>query len=399
MRKKMTALCISALMLCSFSACGGNGSAGGSTADPALEIPDFIVEVPEGRNPVVLQLTDTQIIDAGQARPGRGGVDDVFWATDQVEERCYEFIYETVAATQPDLIIMTGDNVYGEFDDNGSVMLGLVNFMESLQIPWAPIFGNHDNESAMGVDWQCQQFENAQFCLFEQKELTGNGNYSVGISQGGKLKRVFYMLDSNGCGNPSEKTLENSHFTRNSGFGMDQIQWYTDQINAIKEVSPDVKISFAYHIQQAIFQDAYSMYGFPSADIHTNPIHIDAHSKRQEGDFGVIASNFDSWDKGNALWGEMKALGVDSVFVGHEHCISARVVYDGVRFQYGQKSSEYDQFLSVVDGKFVPTNTKKGTSLIGGSVIPLSEEDGSIVDPYIYYCREAGGKIDWSQWE
>lgn len=207
------------------------------------------------------------------------------------------------------------------------------------------------------------------------------------------------MLDSNGCGNPSEKTLENSHFTRNSGFGMDQIQWYTDQINAIKEVSPDVKISFAYHIQQAIFQDAYSMYGFPSADIHTNPIHIDAHSKRQEGDFGVIASNFDSWDKGNALWGEMKALGVDSVFVGHEHCISASVVYDGVRFQFGQKSSEYDQFLSVVDGKFVPTNTKKGTSLIGGSVIPLSEEDGSIVDPYIYYCREAGGKIDWSQWE
>jgi hypothetical protein len=75
------------------------------------------------------------------------------------------------------------------------------------------------------------------------------------------------------------------------------------------------------------------------------------------------------------------------------------VVYDGVRFQFGQKSSEYDQFLSVVDGKFVPTNTKKGTSLIGGSVIPLSEEDGSIVDPYIYYCREAGGKIDWSQWE
>ena len=234
MKKKITALCMSALMVCSLSACGGNDSAGGSTADPALEIPDFIVEVPEGRDPVVLQLTDTQIIDAGQARPGRGGVDDVFWATDQVEERCYEFIYETVAATQPDLIIMTGDNVYGEFDDNGSALLGLVEFMESFQIPWAPIFGNHDNESAMGVDWQCQQFENAQFCLFEQKELTGNGNYSVGIAQGGKLKRVFYMLDSNGCGNPSEKTLENPHFTRNSGFGVDQIQWYTNQINEIK---------------------------------------------------------------------------------------------------------------------------------------------------------------------
>ena len=400
MKKKITALCMSALIVSSLSACGSSNVTAKPTVDPALGIPDFIVEVPEGRDPVVLQLTDTQIIDAGQARPGRGGVDEVFWATDQVEERCYNFLYETVAATQPDLIIMTGDNVYGEFDDNGTAMVGLVNFMESLQIPWAPVFGNHDNETAMGVDWQCEQYENAEFCLFKQRELTGNGNYSVGIAQGGKLKRVFYMLDSNGCGNPSAKTLENPHFTRESGFGFDQIQWYTDQITQIKEVSPDVKISFAYHIQQAIFQDAYRQYGFTNAETSANPINIDLHEQKLDGDFGIIASDFDSWDKGNGLWNEIKALGVDSVFVGHEHCISASVVYDGVRFQFGQKSSEYDQFLCVLNnGQLVPTRTKQGTSLIGGTVIPLSEADGSIVNPYIYYCRDAGGKIDWSKWK
>ena len=38
-------------------------------------IPDFIVEVPANKTPVVLQLSDTQIIDAGQIRPGRDGVD------------------------------------------------------------------------------------------------------------------------------------------------------------------------------------------------------------------------------------------------------------------------------------------------------------------------------------
>ena len=41
----------------------------------ALSIPDFVVEVPVGREPVVLQLSDTQIIDAAQARPGRTGVE------------------------------------------------------------------------------------------------------------------------------------------------------------------------------------------------------------------------------------------------------------------------------------------------------------------------------------
>ena len=122
--KKSFAITMSVLscFLC-FSSCGGEKK------DPALEIPDFIVEVPEGRDPVVLQLTDTQIIDVGQARPGRDGVDKEFWATDQVEERCYNYVAETVAITNPDLIILTGDIVYGEFDDNGSALLGFIELM------------------------------------------------------------------------------------------------------------------------------------------------------------------------------------------------------------------------------------------------------------------------------
>ena len=58
----------------------------------------------------MLQLTDTQIIDAGQTRPGRGGVDHNFWATDKMDERCYDYITEIVDATKPDLILFTGDS-------------------------------------------------------------------------------------------------------------------------------------------------------------------------------------------------------------------------------------------------------------------------------------------------
>jgi hypothetical protein len=32
---------------------------------------------------------------------------------------------------------------------------------------------------------------------------------------------------------------------------------------------------------------------------------------------------------------------------------------------------------------------------MGGTVLPLSKEDGSIQDPYIYLCKNAGGTIDW----
>lgn len=395
MKKKITALLLCGCIATSLCACGGK-----EKKDPALEIPDFIVEVEEGRDPIVLQLTDPQIIDAGQARSEDRLSQDGHskWATDKVEENCYQYITETVAVTNPDLIILTGDIVYGEFDDAGTALVGFVEFMESFQIPWAPVFGNHDNESKKGVDWQCQQFEEAKYCLFEQKELTGNGNYSIGIAQGNELKRVFYMLDSNGCGNASSESLANGHTTTSVGFGSDQSDWYTAEILRIKEVSPDTKISFAYHIQQSIFAKAYEKYGFDNITTDENPINIDRLPNREEGDFGYLGRNLKGpWDRSYFIWNGMKELGVDSVFVGHEHCNNASVVYDGVRFQFGQKSSTYDRYNCVLaDGRIA---TSGGTPLIGGTVIPISQTDGSILTPYVYLCQNAGGKIDWSQWE
>ena len=364
----------------------------------ALNIPDFIVEVPEGRDPIVLQLSDTQIIDGAQSRPNKSEGDKITYATSKIKQYCYDYLTEIITETTPDLIIITGDLVYGEYDDNGSVWKAFIQFMEGFEIPWAPVFGNHENESKMGVDWQCEQLENAEHCLFEQKELTGNGNYSVGILQGGKLKRVFYMLDTNGCGNASAESLSNGHTVTSAGFGLDQIEWYTQQITELKALSPEMKISFAYHIQQAVFGEAYEKYGFNQSQKY-HDIYIDYLDNRAEGDFGYIGRQMkDPWDSAKKVYEGMKQLGVDSIFVGHEHCNSASVVYEGIRFQYGQKSSEYDRYNAITDeGEIVAVAiwNKTGTPLVGGSVIVLSETDGSIEDAYIYYCENAGGNIDW----
>ena len=164
------------------------------SVDP-LTLPDFIVHIPTGKDPVVLQLSDTQIMDAAQERyDGRLGTLKDWCATDQIEERCYDYITETIETVSPDFIIITGDVVYGEFDDSGSALESFVSFMDGFEIPWSPVFGNHDNESTKGVDWQCDLFESSEYCYFEQKTLTGNGNYSVGLEQDGKLLRVFYTI-------------------------------------------------------------------------------------------------------------------------------------------------------------------------------------------------------------
>jgi hypothetical protein len=272
--------------------------------------------------------------------------------------------------------------------------------METFKTPWAPIFGNHDNESKKGVDWQCDQFENAEYCLFEQKELSGNGNYSVAIAQGGDLKRVFYMMDTNAIGNASEESLANGHTYKDyCGFKQDQIDWYTAQIAELKEVAPEIKISFAYHIQSGIFSRVYQQYGFKPSD--TMPeVSVDTHPDKAEGDFGYIGGKIPaSWDTDYSIFKAMKAMGVDSIYVGHEHCNFVSVVYEGVRFQFGLKSSEYDSFSCIDEaGNITHDFGKTGTSLVGGTVNVLSAEDGAIIDAYNYFCGFENGQIDWRQY-
>ena len=342
-----------------------------------LNTPDFLVEVESGRDPIVLQLSDPQIM----------------YTTD-MESRCNAYIKQTVEAVDPDLILVTGDLVYGKFDAQGDIFMQYIALMESFEIPWAPVFGNHDNECPKGVDWQCEQLEKADYCLFKQGEVMGNGNYSVGIAQGGKLLRVFYMMDSNGCGEPS--AASKGKVKETAGFGQDQIDWYTQQIRYIHHRDSSVKISFAYHIQQGIFEKAFQKYAeydgrVSSSTTLLNPLNLDIMSTADATDFGYLGRKMKGpWDISFSVFNAMKQLGVDSIFVGHEHCNSASIVYEGVRFQYGQKSSTYDRYNwlladgAIEGGYTMPSGAKP---LIGGTVIPISQTDGSIGIGYIYYCN------------
>ena len=120
-------------------------------------------------------------------------------------------------------------------------------------------------------------------------------------------------------------------------------------------------------------------------------IDIDNLEGKTEGDFGYTESRVrGSWDDDFWILDKMKGLGTDSIFVGHEHCNSASVVYEGVRFQFGQKSTEYDMLnYRKADGSVIMAECySAGTPLLGGTVMKLSEADGNIDEAYIYYCEE-----------
>ena len=351
-----------------------------------FDLVDFIVEVPAGREPVILQLTDTQIIDSAQARSEDriGDAADALWAPENMDKVLFNCIKETVTATKPDLILITGDVVYGEFDDKGTSMQALVKHMESYKIPWAPIYGNHDGETKMGIDWYSEQFENAKYCLFKRnqthsgRKISGDGNYTVGIKQGGKLTRVFFMMDSNGCSNMSEKTFANGTSVSSDGIKNDQQNWCTAKMLEILNMSNKTKFSVAFHIPNTAAIEAYSKY--------EQGTDISKASNKGADDFGFVGSNLKSvWDIDNYFFETLKICGTDSLLMGHYHYTNAVVKSDGVYFVFGQKTGTYDSYVKK-DADGTLTTSGSGTPQVGGTVIKLTT-GGAISKIYNYICK------------
>ena len=82
------------------------------------------------------------------------------------------------------------------------------------------------------------------------------------------------------------------------------------------------------------------------------------------------------------------SLGVDSILVGHDHEVSASVIFEGIRCQFGLKSTTYDSNIYVDEnGKPVKSWVPAGTPMIGGTAMELSPFDGKMEKVYHYYCK------------
>lgn len=303
------------------------------------------------KNVRILQLTDTQIIDSTQMRtPDRlNPIEIAEWKPQNTNRNCYNVIREAIERTQPHLIIFTGDLVYGEFDDNGINFRNIVSFFDSFKIPWAPVFGNHDNETAMGVEWQCKQLEEAKYCLFKRGNTVGNGNYTVTLTHNGKPFRRLFMLDSNCMAGISEQ----------------QVNWME---NILKEYRLNdggiVPFFTCFHVPCADFSDAAVGAGYqPTLDnaekIHFYNIGVDTPSKN--GDIGaksdVLGGKFHIGKRDERFTDICKKYGCDGMFAGHCHNINTSIFYDGIRYTHGLKSSFYDYFAEDCVGSTLITLT------------------------------------------
>jgi len=325
---------------------------------------DFTVLLPAemaGQPIRILQLTDPQLIDSSQRREDcRMSPEAVkAWAPENFDAQCANHIRSLIAQTNPALIIITGDIVYGRYDDNGSALTWFADFMDSFRIPWAPVFGNHDNESAAGVDRQCRIFEEKPYCLFKRGTVTGNGNYTVGIAVGDRLIRVLHMLDSNGCVDTDDPAV-----MKEAGLFPDQIQLVARNTGRIRRATGEMVGAFmAFHIPHSVFTEAERAKGYVTDERYYYRIGVDVPAL--DGDFGFKLDAADAFDTQVDLPAFAKENDIEGIFIGHHHSTATVIHYQGLTLVYGLKTGQYDSYI--------PGN-------IGGTLITLYQGTFSVLN-------------------
>ena len=321
----------------SYSVTSGNAKLVYEEGNPA----DFVLEVKQGKGFKVLQISDPQVADMSQIRSGREINDGykLIW-TDR-DFSVYNKLKKTIEETQPDLILLAGDIIYGEFDDNGAMAQELISFFEERKIFYAPVFGNHDNESSQGTSWQVRQYLNSEYCLFARGTVTGNCNYNISVKQDGTWISNIYMLDTNGCIYNNAKASDNLPQGLYDSTVNDMIA--KDQAISAYQNNAATSDMACMHIPVANFYNSLTKYGFGENNLDVNL--AGNATAETNGDFGhvvasansvnLVSDKYRDYDIG-AIFGQ---IGVKNVLAGHCHFTNTSATMDnGVRYTFGLKA-------------------------------------------------------------
>lgn len=263
-------------------------------------------------------------------------------------------ISQIVQNTKPDIIVLTGDNIYpSPFKamsiDNSLMAKSLAKMFEAFQIPWALVYGNHDAEDY--AVWNKTQlsnyFSSLKYCLFQRgpENITGQGNYFIKVlSQNGELVSALSLLDSNSYISPMQ--YDRIHD--------DQIEFYKNTLSTLKNSSGQIVPSYMFiHIPLNEYELAWEKYINGDQDVKYH--------------FGIK----DWWRicdpaiKGNMFDAIVELGSTKAVFCGHDHTNTFCVEYQGVKLTYGMSIDCLAYF-----GIFKQKKQR------GGTVIDISMQDG-----------------------
>ena len=235
---------------------------------------------------------------------------------------------DNIRREKPDLVLVGGDNVTSTLNFLRSHRFA--QLFEKLGVYWGGVIGNHEGDKTLSIrrDTMVKIFSSYDHCLMRQgsADVDGNCNYSIRIlNADGSLKHAFICLDS--FDEMSDEMKKEHGYDPSEGvydvIKQTQIDWYTSQINEIRQKYGKCPSSVLLHIPLTQYADAYDL-------VEQGEMRLLWGEKREK----ICCGGFDSGLFDAILAGES----TKTVFCGHDHTNNFGVEYQGVVLTYIQSS-------------------------------------------------------------
>ncbi len=232
----------------------------------------------------------------------------------------FETFSKVLDAEKPDLVVLTGDIVTGAPTQKGWETV--TGWIIQHKIPYAIVFGNHDDETDLTRTQLSDLIEKMPFSLMVGRtdHVSDYGNYLIQIqtSDGKSAAETLYFMDSNAYATVPEVGFY-------GWFQNDQIQWYRDQSQKIKKANDGVNIP------------AMAFFHIPL------PEYAQAYRNEKNPAIGVRLEDECSPDVNSGMFTAMLEGGdITATFVGHDHSNDYVSYLYGIALCYGGGRTTYD---------------------------------------------------------
>lgn len=185
----------------------------------------------------IVQLTDLHI-----------GAND----GNEADVKTFKLITEIIQSEMPDLIVITGDLIWSEFDGADQTYRRVLDHISEWDIPFAIVYGNHDSEANITREelFEIQKEYPHSIAKRGPEDIHGVGNYTLTIKSSCEKKNeaLLYFLDS---GAYAEDNIGYYDWIRS-----DQVSWFVSESQKNKEMNTEQQPALAFfHIPLPEYKD------------------------------------------------------------------------------------------------------------------------------------------------
>ncbi len=279
---------------------------------------------------------------------------DIHWQNGEAEDQqSTALIQNIIAVESPELVVLTGDILAGGgCNDAADSMRQIVELLDGCGVPWAAVFGNHDDEGSADRQALMSVLQSGKLGLSEPgpAEVPGVGNYVLPIqsAESDTTAALLYFLDS---GSYAQTGISGYDWIKR-----EQIAWYLQTSADLHTETEEPLPALAFfHIPIPEYDEVWNFhtcYGVKYEDICAPKLNTGLFAAMHEA--GDIAGIFVGHDHINDFWGDLHGIRLCYGRASGYHTYGREGLQRGgrvIQLQEGQR--QFETWLRLADSTLV----------------------------------------------